>query len=164
MAFFDVLNIHHWAQENPKLIRESGFQRRFSVNVEDGVLGDHLFGLHIFKRTLNGQIFTVSCFAQPIWFAWMSFTLLRDILSSTNRKMLLPFYQWSTWLADSQLPHVNRTCRKWKWPPRALNVHWSFLDGVSRSRKFISELWTPRKNVEVESQKMTQNTGKCYRM
>lgn len=52
---FNIHNMHHWAQENPNVIRESSFQRRFHVNVWMGVIGNKLIGPHIFQGNLTGQ-------------------------------------------------------------------------------------------------------------
>ncbi|KAL4148262.1 hypothetical protein QTP88_002542 [Uroleucon formosanum] len=55
---FNVHNSHHYAQENPRLVRQQRFQRRFSINVWmgiiDGVLIGPLLGL---PRTVGGNTY-----------------------------------------------------------------------------------------------------------
>lgn len=50
-------NLHHWAKkgENPRVKRQRGFQRRFSVNVWAGVIGNKLIGPYYLPDTLNGH-------------------------------------------------------------------------------------------------------------
>lgn len=50
-------NLHHWApkEENPRVKRPRGFQRRFSVNVWAGVIGNKLIGPFYLPDNLNGQ-------------------------------------------------------------------------------------------------------------
>lgn len=49
-------NIHpYWSQENPRIIVENNFQRRFSVNVWCGILGDRLVGPFFIDGTLNQE-------------------------------------------------------------------------------------------------------------
>lgn len=49
-------NIHRcWSQENPRVIIENNFQRRFSVNVWCGILGDRLIGPFFINGTLDQE-------------------------------------------------------------------------------------------------------------
>lgn len=48
-------NLHHWAHENPRVKRQRSFQRRFSVNVWAGVIGNQLIGPHFLPDRLNGE-------------------------------------------------------------------------------------------------------------
>ncbi|XP_061716876.1 uncharacterized protein LOC133524741 [Cydia pomonella] len=48
-------NYHHWADENPKLARESSFQYEFSVNMWAGVLNNRLIGPVEIPNRLNGD-------------------------------------------------------------------------------------------------------------
>lgn len=49
-------NIHrHWSQENPRIIVETNFQRRFSINVWCGILSNRLIGPFFIDGTLNQE-------------------------------------------------------------------------------------------------------------
>lgn len=49
-------NIHrHWSQENPRVIVETNFQRRFSLNVWCGILGNRLIGPFFIDGSLNQE-------------------------------------------------------------------------------------------------------------
>lgn len=50
-------NLHHWAPkgQNPHTKRRRGFQRRFSVNVWAGVIGNRLIGPHFLPENLDGS-------------------------------------------------------------------------------------------------------------
>lgn len=50
-------NTHQWAYDNPHAIVESRHQRRFSLNVWAGIVGDHLVGPHFFDGPLNGEVY-----------------------------------------------------------------------------------------------------------
>lgn len=79
---FNVYNRHYYAQENPHLVRQQRFQRRFSINVWMGVIGgvliDPFLGL---PRTVGGN-------------AYLNFlqnelpVLLEDIPLDVRRRMI----------------------------------------------------------------------------
>ena len=50
-------NLHHWSHknQNPHVKRQRGFQRRFSVNVWAGVIGDKLIGPHYLPDNINAN-------------------------------------------------------------------------------------------------------------
>lgn len=50
-------NLHYWSEENPRLPREISFQRKFSVNVWMGVIGNQLIGPHFLPDNLNGAAY-----------------------------------------------------------------------------------------------------------
>lgn len=56
-GILNLHNLHHWSpkDQNPHLIRQRSFQRRFSVNVWAGVIGNHVIGPHYFPDNLNGD-------------------------------------------------------------------------------------------------------------
>ena len=55
---FNQHNLHQWREENPRAIREHGFQHRYSVNVWAGILGDRIIGPHIFPGHLTGEMYS----------------------------------------------------------------------------------------------------------
>lgn len=48
-------NLHEWQPENPHVKRESSFQRRFSVNVWCGIIGNNFIGPILLPERLNSQ-------------------------------------------------------------------------------------------------------------
>jgi len=50
-------NVHTWSRENPHETRVTNFQRRFSVNVWCGVLGNRLIGPFVFHNYLTGNTY-----------------------------------------------------------------------------------------------------------
>jgi len=50
-------NMHTWSHENPHETRVTNFQRRFSVNVWCGVLGNRLIGPFVFHSNLTGNTY-----------------------------------------------------------------------------------------------------------
>jgi len=50
-------NVHTWSHENPHEARVTNFQRRFSVNVWCGVLGNRLIGPFVFHNNLTGNTY-----------------------------------------------------------------------------------------------------------
>jgi len=53
-------NMHTWSEEYPHETRVIHFQRRFSVNVKCGVLGNRLIGPFVFDNNLTGNTYEVS--------------------------------------------------------------------------------------------------------
>lgn len=55
-------SLHYWAEENPRLIRETSLKKKFSENVWIGVIDCYLIGHHFFLHSLNGLNFQgMSC-------------------------------------------------------------------------------------------------------
>jgi len=52
-------NLHTWSHDNPHETRVTHFQRRFSVNVWYGVLGNKLIGPFVFDNNLTGNTYEV---------------------------------------------------------------------------------------------------------
>ena len=50
-------NVHTWSHENPHETRVTNFERRFSVNVCCGVLGNRLTGPFVFDNNLTGNTY-----------------------------------------------------------------------------------------------------------
>ncbi|GFX15779.1 uncharacterized protein TNCV_1061011 [Trichonephila clavipes] len=50
-------NLHTWADENPHAIRPHGTQRKCSINVWAGIVGDCLLGPYILPERLNGSVY-----------------------------------------------------------------------------------------------------------
>ncbi|GBP45167.1 hypothetical protein EVAR_95819_1 [Eumeta japonica] len=56
-GILNLHNLHHWSSkdENPRVKRQRSFQRRFSLNVWAGVIGDRVIGPHYLPDNLNGD-------------------------------------------------------------------------------------------------------------
>jgi hypothetical protein len=52
---FNVLNSHFWAQDNPHVIRERGYQVRFSVSVWAGIVRNIVVGPYLLPDRLTAQ-------------------------------------------------------------------------------------------------------------
>ena len=50
-------NVHTWSHDNPHETRVTNFQRRFSVNVWCGVIGNRLIGPFVFDNNLTGNMY-----------------------------------------------------------------------------------------------------------
>lgn len=50
-------NMHYWAADNPRWVRPVDRQRRWSINVWCGILGDEIIGPHYFPGTLTGELY-----------------------------------------------------------------------------------------------------------
>ena len=73
-------NMHYWARENPRWMREVQHQGRWSVNVWCGILGNKIIGPYFFEQALTGNIFLNFLRNQlPV--------LLEDISLQTRRNM-----------------------------------------------------------------------------
>lgn len=54
---FNTHNAHVWADVNPHATYPHAHQRRFSINVWAGILGDHLIGPYLLPERLNGKTY-----------------------------------------------------------------------------------------------------------
>ncbi|CAF4895909.1 unnamed protein product [Pieris macdunnoughi] len=56
-GILNLHNLHHWSSkdQNPKVKQQRSFQRRFSVNVWAGVIGNNVIGPHYLPDNLNGD-------------------------------------------------------------------------------------------------------------
>ncbi|KAJ1531324.1 hypothetical protein ONE63_000008 [Megalurothrips usitatus] len=54
---FNAHNNHYWAEENPHALHTRGYQRKFRVNVCEGIVGNHLLGPVILPGNLNGPMY-----------------------------------------------------------------------------------------------------------
>lgn len=116
---FNYHNMHVWATENPRAMRESSFQHRFSLNVWAGVVDDVLVGPHFFEGNLTG--------VKYLDFLQHNLPQLLDQLTQQQREELI-FQQ------DGAPPHFTNDVRQWltenypiwigrggtvAWPPRS---------------------------------------------
>ena len=51
----NLRNVHMWSHDNPHETSVTKFQRRFTVNVWCGVLGNKLFGPFVFDNNITGN-------------------------------------------------------------------------------------------------------------
>lgn len=95
---FNSHNSHLWKMANPRATREKSFQRRFSINVWAGVIGDQFLGPHIFAGNLNGEMY--------LDFLQHNLPQLLDGIDTERREELI-FQQ------DGAPPHYNADVRQW---------------------------------------------------
>src|SRR5215469_7471821 len=55
----NLRNVHMWSHDNPHETSVTNFQRRFTVNVWCGVLGNKLIGTFVFDNNLTGNAYEV---------------------------------------------------------------------------------------------------------
>ena len=55
----NLRNVHTWSHDNPHETSVRNFQRRFTVNVWCGVLGNKLIGPFVFDNNLTGNAYEV---------------------------------------------------------------------------------------------------------
>lgn len=114
---FNIHNMHHWEQENPRVIRESSHQRRFHVNVWIGIIGNQLIGPHFFPENLNGVDY--------LNFLQHDLPNLLDELNLDRRQRDSIIFQ-----QDGAPPHFNNDVRDWlslnypTWVGRGGPVAW----------------------------------------
>lgn len=112
-------NAHYWAPKadrNPNKKRIKGSQRRFSVNVWMGIIGNHLVGPYFLPDNLNGENYE-SFLREQFW------ELLEDIPLNLRQNM---------WFMHDGCPaHYRRSVREWldtnyhnKWIGRGGPVPW----------------------------------------
>ena len=56
----NLRNVHTWSHDNPHETSVTNFQRRFTVNVWCGVLGNKLIGPFVFDENLTGSTYEAS--------------------------------------------------------------------------------------------------------
>lgn len=120
---FNSHNSHLWVIENPRATREKYFQRRFSINVWAGVIGDQFLGPHIFETNLNGEMY--------LDFLQHNLPQQLDEIEEQRRRELI-FQQ------DGAPPHFTADVRQWltenyptwigrggvvAWPPRSPDLN-----------------------------------------
>lgn len=121
---FNMHNTHIWSDENPHAIRETGHQRKFSINVWAGIIDQYLIGPYVLPNRLNGP-------------GYLHF--LEDILPVLLEEIPLQLRQRMWYLLDGAPPHFDLNVRqflnirfpqKWigrngptKWPPRSPDLN-----------------------------------------
>ncbi|GBO13740.1 hypothetical protein AVEN_186581-1 [Araneus ventricosus] len=58
-GMFNSHNFHLWSEENPHATRTRAAQEWFSVNVWDGIVGDHLVGPYLLPECLTGANYRI---------------------------------------------------------------------------------------------------------
>lgn len=104
-------NRHLYAEENPHGIIEARHQRKFSLNVWGGIVGDQLIGPFFLPPHLNGHNFLVN--QLPV--------LLEDVPIDLRRHM------W--FMHDGAPAHFSLIVRNWLSQPFNYGLHWIGRDG-----------------------------------
>ena len=113
-------NLHMWSHDNPHETSVTNFQRRFSVNVWCGVLGNKLIGPSVFDNNLTGNTYEV---------------FLRNELPGLSEYIPLIIMSQMYFQHDAATPHYTRHVREYlnesfpnrwlgrggpvAWPPRS---------------------------------------------
>ena len=113
-------NMHYWSAENPRWMRETQRQGRWSINVWCGILGDRIIGPYFFDQALTGNRFLEFLTNQlPV--------LLENIPLETRRDMFLQLDGCPAHFSINVREHLNRVyANRWigrgslfPWPPRS---------------------------------------------
>lgn len=131
---FNFHNEHHYADDNPHLVRESRSQSRFKVNVWAGLIGNRIIGPYVdLPPTLNGVDYL---------------QFLTEILPDLLEDIPLNLRDRIVYQADGAPPHYDRNVRDYlrnnfrlwigrggtvAWPPRSPDLNpldyyfWGYL-------------------------------------
>jgi len=109
-------NLHTWSHDNPHETSITKFQRRFSVNVWCGLLGNKLIGPFVFDNNLTGNTYEV---------------FLRNELPGLLEDILLMIRSQMYFQHDGAPPHYTRHLREYlnksfpnRWLGRGGPVAW----------------------------------------
>jgi len=119
----NLRNVHTWSHDNPHETSVTNFQRRFSVNVWCGVLGNKLIGPFVFDNNLTGNTYEA---------------FLRNELPGLLEDIPLMIRSQMYFQHDGAPPHYTRHARdylnesfpnRWlcrgrpvAWPPRSADL------------------------------------------
>lgn len=123
-------NLHVWAHENPRCIRESSFQYEFSANVWVGVINNNLCGPFFLPPRLNANLFR---------------NFLENSLNDLLEDVPLNLRQESWIQLDGAPAHYGRQVRQWldenyhrRWIGRLGNNQINWIPGEGPTA------WPPR--------------------
>lgn len=136
-------NLHKWADENPRFIRPTKSQYRFSKNVWAGVIGNVLIGPHVLPPRLTGHTYL---------------EFLRNDLTPLMEEVPLRLRRNMRFMHDGAPPHRYGTVKnyldatypgRWignggpvAWPPRSpdINVLDFYLWGAMKDLVYATEI------------------------
>jgi len=139
---FNVHNRHYYAAENPRLIRQQRFQRRFKINVWIGCIGNLIVGpLFDLPTTLGGNDY--------LRFLQHNLpTLLEDVPLNIRQRMIFQHDGAPPHFTRTVREHLNSTYPEWigrggriPWPPRSPDLNpidffvWGFLKSLVYSQE-----------------------------
>lgn len=121
----NIHNIHHWSDENPRVVRRTNFQHRFSVNLWAGIIGDQIIGPIVLPNRLNAE-------------EYFNF-LQNDLIDLLPLNVRHEFQQNMHFQHDGAPAHFGRNVRIWlnhnfpgrwigrggpiPWPPRSPDLN-----------------------------------------
>lgn len=173
-GIFNLHNVHVWAPENPKATRPHAAQRRYTINVWAGLLGDHLIGPYLLPPRLNGAAYL---------------TFLEQVLPELLHEVPL-HVQHRIWFQHDGAPaHFSRHVRhhldvkypgRWigrggpiPWPPRSPDLSpidfflWGYMKSLVYETPVESDTDLVARVVaasgEVETQGMLANVRRSLR-
>jgi hypothetical protein len=117
----NIHNMHYWADENPRWLRQTAHQEQWRTNVWCGILGDRIVGPVFYDGTLNRQRYRD--------------LILNGIVTTIVDNMPLQAYRETWYQHDGAPPHFAIISRQWlddvfpgrwigrggpvAWPPRS---------------------------------------------
>ena len=165
---FNSHNSHIWAVENPRAVRPSHFQTRWSINVWVGIIGSHLIGPYLLPEKMDGCNYLI---------------FLRDVLPDMLDDLPLSIRR-NIWFQHDGAPthnyaavkeHLNETFPgKWigrggpkEWPPRSPDLTpidfflWGYLKELmeppSSPEDLVAQLHAAFSKVEPSMLQRVQN-------
>lgn len=130
-------NSHVWAHENPRATRTRAAQRRFSINVWAGIVGDCLIGPYLLPSRLDGRSY-------GIFLEYVLPDLLHDVPASLRDRIWFQHDGAPSHFSHYAREYLNRDFpARWigrggpiAWPPRSPDLSpidfflWGFLKGL----------------------------------
>ena len=136
-------NAHIWTDENPRAIRQSNFQQRFSLNLWAGIVNETLIGPFELPARLNGESYLHFLQEELPGF-------LEDVPLLVRRNMWFMHDGCPAHVSHPVREHLDRTFpQRWigrggfiQWPPRSpdLNPMDFFLWGHLKDRVYATEV------------------------
>lgn len=124
LGVFNMHNLHHWAIENPRIVREHRFQHQFGVNLWAGILNGKIIGPFELAPRLNG--------ARYLHFLRNDLgNLLADIPQDIRNRMWLQHDGAPAHFSRQVTEYLNVTYpNRWigrggtiSWPPRSPDLN-----------------------------------------
>lgn len=146
VGVFNMHNLHCWAVENPKIVREDRFQHQFGVNLWVGILGGRVIGPFELPPRLNGAAY--------LQFLRTDFnTLLEDIPQEVRERMWLQHDGAPAHYSRQVTNYLNESyTNRWigrggtiAWPPRSPDLNpldyflWGYFKEAVYEKNITSE-------------------------
>ena len=136
-------NMHTWSHDNPHETVVTKFQRRFSVNVWCGLLGNKLIGPSVFDNNVTGNIWSLPE-------EWVARFVGRHPIND-NKPNVLP-----TWRGSATLLSAHEIVLKWLFPWQLVRSWWTRCMATKVARSYTSWLLSlgPHEDISVWNMKL----------